>query len=369
MSQPSGSRTALSVAIIAGALALTYAPLPGLQQTITVVSGSELQEPLAVLESRFEQAHPNIDLVIKIQGSQDVVNNYLDDRNDFKATVLIPANGDLLEELRQRWQTQTGESPFYEEPQPVAKTLLVAIAWPERGKALFPSGQFQWSRLEEAIEKGSWGAIGGNPAWGSFDFVTTDPTRSNSGQLTLTLWSEAMLNAPALSPTALNTPPVQALFSQVKGAVYQPPRSTDILLQEFITRGVNDADIATVYESVALHRWDQAGISQNQNYVIYYPDRTVETVSTAAILRPEVSGGEARAARTFLQFLTAPEQQAVFVQHGFRPVDSSVDLEAVPDSPWSQGIPGVEVNPASQVSPPPDRQVVTEVIRLWQRAN
>ncbi|MBD2256746.1 substrate-binding domain-containing protein [Pseudanabaena sp. FACHB-2040] len=369
MTQSSGARIALSTAIIAGALALTYAPLPGLQQTVTVVSGSELQEPLAALEPRFEQANPNVDLVIKIQGSQDVVNNYLDDRNDFKATVLIPANGDLLEELRQRWQTQTGESPFYEEPQPVAKTLLVAIAWPERGKALFPNGQFQWSRLEQAIEQANWGAIGGNPAWGSFDFVTTDPTRSNSGQLTLTLWSEAALNTSALSPAALNAPPVQSLFAQVKSSVYQPPRSTDILLQEFITRGPNDADIATVYESIALHRWEQSGTTQNQSYEIYYLDRTVETVSTAAILRQDVSSGEAKAARTFLEFLAAPEQQTVFVQHGFRPVNPSVDLESVPNSPWSQGIPGAEVNPPSQISLPPDRQVVTEVIRLWQRAN
>ncbi|HEY9878131.1 MAG TPA: substrate-binding domain-containing protein, partial [Leptolyngbyaceae cyanobacterium] len=245
-----GTRTGISAAIIAAALGLTYAPIPGAQQTVTVVSGSELQEPLTALAERFEQKHPNINLEIKIQGSQDIVNNYLDDKNDFDPTVLIPANSDLLEELQERWQTQYGSDPFCETPQPIAKTLLVAIAWPERGKVLFPNGQFQWSRLETALQKENWGSLGGNPAWGSFDFVTTDPIRSNSGQLTLSLWSQAELGSQPLSVATLNTPSVETLFKEVKSSVYQPPRSTDILLQEFITRGPNDADVATVYESI-----------------------------------------------------------------------------------------------------------------------
>ncbi|MEO1300418.1 MAG: ABC transporter substrate-binding protein, partial [Cyanobacteria bacterium J06636_16] len=94
-----GSRMAISAAIALASLGLAYVPLPGVSKTITVVSGSELQEPLAVLEQRFEEANPNIDLNIEIQGSQDIVNNYVDDRNDFTPTVLIPANGQLLDEL------------------------------------------------------------------------------------------------------------------------------------------------------------------------------------------------------------------------------------------------------------------------------
>lgn len=363
------SRTAASVVILLGSLGLTYAPLPGFQQTITVVSGSELQDPLAVLEQQFAEAHPNIDLNIEIQGSQDIVNNYLDDRNDFEATVLIPANGELLKELQERWQTQYGEDPFMMPPQPVAQTLLVAIAWPERGQVLFPNGQFQWDRLETAVAKGNWGAIGGDPEWGSFDFVTTDPTRSNSGQITLSLWAQSKLGGNDLAPADLGSPAIATLFDQVKQAVYQPPRSTDILLQEFIARGTNDADVATVYESVALYRWEQAGANQGKPYQIYYFTPTVETVSTAGIVRRHTSGGEAKAARTFVDFLRQPAQQAVFVQFGFRPVTGDVDLQQVPGSPWSQNIPGAEIDPSAQLIPPPDRQITTEVIRLWQRAN
>lgn len=363
------ARIATSSAIALGSVVLAYAPLPGVNQTLTVVSGSELQEPLTVLEQRFESENPNIDLQIEIQGSQDIVNNYLNDQNDFTPTVLIPANGQLLDELAQRWTAQNEGAPFQETPQPIAKTMLVAVVWPERGQALFPNNQFTWPRLEEAIAKGTWSELGGSADWGSFDFVTTDPERSNSGQLTLSLWSQEKLGTQNLSLASLNSPPVEALFNLVKKSVYLPPRSTDILLQEFITRGPNDADVAIVYESIALFRWQQAQQSQGKPYQIFYLNPTIETVSTAAIATRDISGAEARAGREFIDFLLAPEQQAIFVQHGFRPVSSDIDLQSVPNSPWSQNIPGVEYQPNIQTTPPPDRELVTEVIRLWQRAN
>ena len=359
----------ISLSIIAASVGLAYAPLPGVNQSITIVSGSELQEPLKLLETRLEQQNPSIQLTLEFQGSQDIVNKYIDDNNDFEPTVLIPANGQLLDELSQRWQAQYGDEPFYEAPQPIAKTMLVAVSWPERAQALFSGSEFQWQRIEDAMANGNWDIIGGDAAWGSFDFVTTDPTRSNSGQLTMSLWSQAEANSNSLNISDFNQDGVQTLFGLVKRSVYQPPRSTDILLQEFIARGPNDADIATVYESIALHRWEQSSAIQGQPYQILYLNPTIETVSTAAIVRRDVDGGEAKAARAFIDFLMEPEQQAVFVQHGFRPMNAQVDINSVPNSPWSKNIPGAMAAPTGKVTALPDRSVVEEVVRQWQRAN
>lgn len=357
-----------SLGIILAALGLTYAPLPGVQQTLVVVAGTELQEALQALETSFEQDHPHIDLDLQFQGSQELADRYLDQRNDFNPAVLIPANGEILTELSDRWRTQIGSEPFYDPPRPIARTLLVGIAWPERGKRLFPDGRFQWQRLEQALAAETWGALGGPAAWGSFDLVITDPIRSNSGQLTLSLWSQSKLGGNLGSPR-LNSPVLPPLFDLVKRSVYQPPRSTDILLQEFISRGSNDADVATVYESIALYRWQQAAQSRGRPYQIYYLTPTIETVSTAAIVRREIEPRTADAARTFLEFLTAPAQQAVLVQHGFRPVNAAVDVRSIANSPWRQNIPGAEVSPPGQRLPPPEPQVLTEINRLWERAN
>lgn len=357
-----------STGIIVASLALTYVPIPGLQQTVVIVSGTELQEPLEKLEAKFEQENPNIKLELKFQGSQDMVNKYVDQKNDFTPAVLIPANGEIVAELSDRFKSINNNNPFYDSPKPIAKTLLVGIAWPERGKVLFPDGRFQWSKLEQAMQANSWDKIGGKTNWGSFDFVTTDPTRSNSGQVTLSLWTQAKLGG-NINNNSFSSPSVQPLFSLVKKSVYQPPRSTDILLQEFITRGTNDADVATVYESIALYRWSQSAANQNNRYQIYYLNPSVESTATAIIVSRDVDTGTANAARKFLDFLTQPEQQAVFVQYGFRPVNKSVDIKTVPNSPWSQNIPGAEVAPNIQTLPPPNNQAITEIQRAWERAN
>lgn len=364
---PQRSRQFLSISMILAALGLAYAPLPEQHQTIVVVAGTELQEPLQALEATFEQQHSEIKLELKFQGSQDIVNRFINRQNDFQPTVLIPANRELLDELNQRWQAQEGSAAFYETPQAIAKTRLVAIAWVERGKVLFPDGKFRWDRVEKAMQAGNWQAIGGSPTWGSFDFLTTDPTRSNSGQLTLDLWAQAKLGN-SLNRANLSSPTTQSLFSLIKRSVYQPPRSTDVLLQEFISRGANDADVATVYESIALYRWQQAGANQGNPYQIYYLNPTIETISTAAIVRRDISDRTASAARTFINFLTQPSQQQVFVQYGFRPVNPGVTLQAVGNNPWNQNIPGARIDPGVTVLPPSNPTLLNEVIRQWERS-
>lgn len=237
------------------------------------------------------------------------------------------------------------------------------------GKVLFPNGRFSWQRVEKAMQAGNWQAVGDQSDWGNFDFVTTDPTRSNSGQVTLSLWALSKLGGGTPNSADLNNPAIELLFGTVKRSVYQPPRSTDILLQEFIARGPNDADVATVYESIALYRWQQSAKNQGKPYQIYYLDPTIETVATAAIVRQDVDSATANAARTFISYLTEPEQQKVFVQYGFRPASGGINLQAVANSPWSQNIPGAEVNPPVKTVPAPKEQVLGEIQRLWQRVN
>ncbi len=361
-------RILASIGIVIGALGLTYAPIPEKERTIVVVSGTELQVPLEVLAAKFEQQNPSNKLKLQFQGSQDIVNNYVDKKNNFKPTVLIPANGEILGDLASRLQATGDREPFYYPPQPIAKTILVGIAWPQRGKVLFPNGRFQWQKLEQAMQAGNWAAIGGSKNWGSFDFVTTDPTRSNSGQLTLSLWAQSKSGS-SLDNTNLSQPAISSLFSLIKRSVYQPPRSTDTLLQEFIAKGPNDADVATVYESIAIYRFAQAATSQGKPYQIYYLDPTVETTSTAAIVHRDVDSTTAEAARKFVSFLTMPQQQAVFVQYGFRPIDKNLDLKSVPNSPWASNIPGIEIEPPGEILPPPSSQTLAEIQRIWERGN
>lgn len=125
--------------------------------------------------------------------------------------------------------------------------------------------------------------------------------------------------------------------------------------------------MALVYESIALHRWEQSAASRGQPYQVYYLNPSIETVSTAAIATRDVGSQEA-AANTFIDFLTAPEQQAIFIQYGFRPAAADLDLTAVPESPWAASIPGAQVTPPS-ANETPSQETLSEIVRLWQRAN
>jgi ABC-type molybdate transport system substrate-binding protein len=363
MKQPKKIITSLTIAAISFILA--YAPLPTTKKTVIVVSGTELSEPLQKLEAKFEQENPDINLEFKFQGSQDIVNNFIDEKNDFQPTVLIPASAEFLDDLKQRFAAQNKGEAFLENPQAIAKTLLVAIAWQERGKILFPDDRFSWAKLERAIELRNWQKIGGKSEWGSFDLVITDPTRSNSSQIALYLWKKTKLG----NSNDSDNPAIETLFRNIKKSVYQPPRSTDILLQEFISRGTNDADIGIVYESIALYRWQQSKANSNESYQIYYLDPTVETIATAAIVDRNIDRSTAEAAKKFIEFLTASEQQKVFIEYGFRSIDNNLNLESIANSPWQQNTLGGQTKPQVKITSTPNTQTLGEIKRLWDRAD
>ena len=166
-------RRALSLGIAAAAVALASAPVPGLRRPLLVVVGSELEQPLQRLEPLFERRHPGIDLRWQVQGAQDMVNQNLEGSRD-RARVLIPSNREQLRAFQAALAAQGEPAPLSGEPQPIARTLLVAVVWPDRGARLFPDGRFSWTRLKQAAAAGQWSALGGPEAWGSVDLRTND---------------------------------------------------------------------------------------------------------------------------------------------------------------------------------------------------
>ncbi|MEA5390800.1 substrate-binding domain-containing protein [Cyanobium gracile UHCC 0139] len=339
-------RRLLSLLIAGASLALATAPLPGLRRPLVVAVGSELAGAMAELEPLFERRHGAIDLAWRVQGSQDMVNRAREEGPE-RPRVLIPANRDLLGQLAAELRSQGGAPAFLQAPVPVARTLLVAVAWPERLQRLFPDGRFSWPLLRRAAGAGQWGALGGPEGWGSFDLRSSDPMRSNSGQLTLALWCRDG-NGDGRGAAGAGGDCAAAL----RRAVYRPARSTDILLQEFISGGPNEGDLALVYEASALARLGEAGRQRPGGYVLLFPDPTIETVLAAAVLRGEAAG-RAEDGERLVAFLLSPKGQAVLTRLGFRAADGSGG------SPAARGVKRL---------PPPSPEQREELLRLWQQA-
>ncbi len=336
-------RRLLSLLIAGASLALAAAPLPGLRRPLVVAVGSELAGAMAELEPLFERHQGGIDLAWRVQGSQDMVNRAREEGPE-RPRVLIPANRDLLGQLAAELRAQGGAPAFLQAPVPVARTLLVAVAWPERAQRLFPDGRFSWPLLRRAAAAGQWGALGAPASWGSFDLRSADPMRSNSGQLTLALWCQDRKSG--------SSGGAGECAAALRRAVYRPARSTDILLQEFISGGPNEGDLALVYEASALARQGEAGRLRPGGYVLLFPDPTIETVLAAAVLRGEADG-RAEDGERFVAFLLSPEGQGVLTRLGFRAADGGGG------SPAARGVKRL---------PPPSPEQREELLRLWQQA-
>ena len=316
---------------------LATAPLPGLRRPLLVAVGSELEPVMAELEPSFERAHPGVDLRWQVLGSEDMLQRSLDPPAQ-RPRVLIPANRRHLEELAETLRVRGEGAGFVEDPRPIARTLLVAVVWPERAASLFPQGRFSIDRLRRAAAAGQWEKVGGTAEWGSFDLRATDPLRSNSGQLTLALWCRGQ--------------PPPACTAALRRALYRPARSTDILLREFISGGPNEGDVAMVYEASALARSRQAEQKRPGGYSLLVPDPTYETVLAAAIRRGRCEGSEADG-RRFVGFLLGEPGQGLLRRGGFR------NPQGRGGSPQGDRVKRMET---------PSRAELEELLRLWQGA-
>jgi hypothetical protein len=330
-------RRLLSIGLAALAVVLAAAPLPGLRRPLLVSIGSELEESLERLEPAFERREGAIDLRWQVEGSQDMVNNSLEPRPE-RPRVLLPANQQLLEEFDARATSMGQAQPFLGRPTAIARTRLVAVVWPERAQRLFPDGRFAWERLRAAATAGQWAALGAPAAWGSFDLRATDPMRSNSGQMLLSLWSQGQ-NV----PRALQT---------LRRAIYRPARSTDILLREFISGGPNDGDLAVVYEAGALARASEAAARWPGGYRVMVPNPTMEVVSAAVVLQGPATGRPEDGAR-LLAFLTGAQGQEIIRGAGYQQVSG-------------QG--GGSKGPQARLLPLPSASEREELLRQWQRS-
>jgi hypothetical protein len=329
-------RRALSLVILALSVLVAAAPWTPFRRRLLVAIGSELEQPMHVLEARFEREHPAVDLHWQVRGSQDMVNQALQPSSE-RPRVLIPASEELLRGLAERMRRQQSGSVL-RDPQPVARTVLVAVSWPERAEVLFGGGSFRWEALQRALHNDRWEQLGGQASWGRFTLRATDPARSNSGQLALLLWRRFQASDQAVK-----------LWRQ---ALHQPPRSSDILLREFIAAGPNDGDLAFVYESIALNRREESRQRQGDAYRLLVPDPSYETVLAAGLIEGPAQGtlGDGEA---LVRFLRRGSQQQLLMDWGFRSIDGRLPKGAQ----------------TTTVLPAPDQTQRDRALRLWQAAS
>jgi ABC-type Fe3+ transport system substrate-binding protein len=222
----------------------------------------------------------------------------------------------------------------------VVKTPLVLVAWKERADVLWgrQPGSSLWRDLHDSLDHPQGWAAYNHPEWGYVKFGHTDPLRSNSGFMTILLMTYGYYNKTSnLSASdILSNSDYQTWFLEIESSIGQFEYSTGPLMQKMVAYGPSTFDMVTVYESTAIEQAQNA-VGRYGELRIYYPPAVLWSDHPFCLLNADwVTPQESEAARLFIDFLTStPAQELALMKYGFRPVDTSIDLEQ-PGSPFDR---------------------------------
>lgn len=260
---------------------------------------------------------------------------------------------------------------------PVLRTPLVIAYWKERGGALWGTapGPRLWTSLHDAlVDPKGWAAYG-HPEWGFVKYGQTDPLKSNSGFMAILLMTYDYFGKTRglTAQDLLGDAGYQSWFSEFQSYAVAPfAYSTGPLMQDMITIGPSRYDFVAAYEATSIEQVANAAGRYGELGVLY-PLTTVVSDHPFCMLRPTtatpwITPEKERAARVLLDYLTAePAQRLGLLEHGFRPVNASVALDA-PGNPFDR-LAGSGFRPdlPSEVEVP-QGEVLNTLLDLWSRS-
>lgn len=302
-----------------------------------------------------------------------------------RPTAISPASSLWVEQLRADWAaSHGGEQIVGGAAPPLVLTPLVAVAWQERARLIWPDdGADFWDNLGAAIAaEGGWAEVAagkgfgpGSPeharaqTWGFVKFGHTSPLTSNSGAQTLTLLAYAYHNKPGGLTTAdVADPGFQSWLETIERSTLDFGASTGDLMTSMVQFGPSRYDVVMVYENLAIASLQAAQGRWGQPVQVYYPPATMVGDHPYAILdAPLTSPDERAAAERFRAFLLSEPIQTLALQYGFRPALAQVSVESPgAGNPFnSMAAYGVRVDFGDQVETPP-AEVTRALIELWE---
>lgn len=350
---------------------LQPAPSPK-PESIQVVYSTEKAAWLHAATADFAKQYPDILVELVGKGSMEAARGILDQQ--LKATVWSPADSVALDMLGSDWRTQHGTQLFADDEdskQPLVLTPLAFMVWEDRAHALAKAGggSVTWKTLRHGMTSAQgWPAIGGDRRWGTVTLGHTDPTQSNSGLQSLySMWIERTGKLRLRVQDVLD-PKNQDFIRGIEKGMDRFEARTGTLATDMVRFGSSKYDLVVVYESSAIAELAHAE-GRWGKLKVCYPATTVWSDNPAVVLAaPWVTEAQARAARTYLDYLRSTPAQLRALEHGFRPADTAVKLRtADAKNPFAQyadhGI-SVDLPPAADM---PDIAVARALMATWTR--
>jgi hypothetical protein len=253
----------------------------------------------------------------------------------------------------------------------ILTTPLVLVAWRERGNVLWDEepGDDLWKQMHAALNDPAGWERYEHPEWGYIKFGHTDPTRSNSGFMTLVLMTYGYYNKTEelSAEEILSNQEFQQWLEEFEASISEFGASTGTYMKDIVAYGPSKYDIVAVYEATAIENIDNA-LGRYGELRIYYPPATIMSDHPFCILDATwVNDEKKQAAQMFMAYLEdTPAQELALVSYGFRPVDQSIELDML-GSPFNQYLQnGLKINLPVEVQLP-SGSVLDTLLTFWIR--
>lgn len=207
--------------------------------------------------------------------------------------------------------------------QPVVDALIAEGLVTENADGILTTDSFEILNLLVAEDRPSWSDLGVSSLFGNFNIVTTDPTRSNSGNMFYALLANILNEGDVATETTIE--PHLATITAYYDRQGRLEDSSGFLFEQFTRLGVGSFPIIANYESLLIE------------FAIANPDNVAEITSQIRViyLTPTVWSSHPLIALTdngerFLEALRDQRLQTIaWEEHGFR--SGLVGVENNPD--------------------------------------
>lgn len=301
----------------------------------------EDEEVLSILGEKY-----GLEVDYSKAGSLDMMTADLEGRN-----YLFPSSSIALEYYEELHGSPAQSEILLNTPIVLYTHKMVLDAFDSQG-LIAKDGDVNYidmAKLVELIQNDTaWADIGVPELYGTVSVDTTDPARSNSGNMFAALLADVLNGGQTLTPEKVDEilPRLQAIFGKLG---YMETSSSD-LFDQFLRMGVGATPIAAGYESqiieyAMLHPEEYESV--RDDIVVLYPAPTVWSAHVLIALDD--------AGKTLIRGLQDEEvQKLAWEKHGFRTGNYEISDKEL-------GVPGIADN-ITQVAQVPSYDVMRRII-------
>jgi Ca-activated chloride channel homolog len=292
-------------------------------------------------------------------GSGDCIDEIIQETR--KTDITSPASLAFVTLGNAQSRARTGKDLIGKTDNLVLSPVVIAI-WKPMAEVLGWPKPVGWRDVLELAQNRQGWAARGHPEWGPFRFGHTHPESSNSGLISILAEVYAATGKKAgLTVADVGTPEVVKFMRGIEQSVVHYGNSTGFFGKKMFGNGPRYLSAAVLYENMVIEANSNPEALAFPVVALYPREGTFWSDHPIGIVeRDWVSADKRAAAKVYIDYLLAKEQQQAALPFGFRPASVEVALGAPIDA--AHGVDPAEPKTTLEV---PRADVMHAILGAW----